>query len=195
MTSPGTPDPELTLQSRILLGTIAIFWTMWLLDTLFRGALSRSGIRPRSELGFWGIFTAPLLHTNFSHLVANTIPFVVLAWLIMLGDIKDFVIVTGITWLISGLGVWLFARSNTNHVGASGLIFGYLGFLLLRGYFERSAGAIALSVIVSLLYGGQLWGILPLRQGVSWQGHLFGFAGGVLIAKYLPELRQLLDLS
>lgn len=92
--------------------------------------------------------------------------------------------------LVSGLGVWLFAPPYTNHIGASGVIFGYFGFLLSRGYFERSFGTIALSIVVALLYGGMIWGVLPTQIGISWQGHLFGFLGGILAARMLSKPRS-----
>jgi membrane associated rhomboid family serine protease len=92
--------------------------------------------------------------------------------------------------LVSGLGVWLFGASGV-HVGASGLIFGYLGFLLLRGYFERNFPSILLSLIVGFLYGGAIWGVLPTQPGISWEGHLFGFIGGVLAARLLARRKKL----
>ena len=78
-------------------------------------------------------------------------------------------------------------RAGDGPCGASGLIFGYLGYLLLRGYFERSVGAIALSVLVGVAYGGMIWGVLPTTPGISWQGHLFGFVGGAISARFLAE--------
>ena len=104
-------------------------------------------------------------------------------------------VATAVIWLVSGLGIWLFAAPNTIHIGASGIIFGYFGFLLSRSYFEQELLSAAVSVVVALLYGPLIWGVLPSRRrGISWQGHLFGFAGGILTARYLPELRQLFEL-
>jgi membrane associated rhomboid family serine protease len=137
---------------------------------------------------------APFLHGSLGHLAANTIPFVILGWLVMLPETNDFFIVTAVALLASGFGVWLFGGSNTMHVGASGLIFGYFGFLLLRGYFERGVGSVAISFVVGSLYGGLIWGVLPIRRGLSWQGHLFGFIGGVLAARFLPQLQQWFQL-
>ncbi len=101
-----------------------------------------------------------------------------------------FFIVTGLTMLVGGLGVWLFAAPGSIHIGASILIFGYLGFLLLRGYFQRNIPSILLSILVFLLYGGTIWGVLPSRPGISWQGHLFGFLGGVLAAKLIATEKK-----
>jgi membrane associated rhomboid family serine protease len=173
-----------------LAGAVATAWLLELVDTLFlRGAFNRFGIRPRQAIGLRGILLAPLLHGDLRHLVANTVPFIVLGWFTMLHNLNDFWIVTAIAWFVSGLGVWLFGSARSNHIGASGLVFGYFGFLLLRGYFERSVWSIALSMLVGLLYGSLIWSVLPIRRGMSWQGHLFGFAGGILAARYLPQLR------
>jgi len=94
--------------------------------------------------------------------------------------------------VISGLGTWLLGGFNTNHIGASGLVFGYFGYLLWRGYFAQSFSAIAIAVLVGLLYGSMIWGVLPIHQGKSWQSHLFGFISGGVAARYLPELQNAL---
>lgn len=183
------------IQAKILGGLITILWALEILDSVFlRGALNRYGIRPRTAKGLRGILLAPFLHGSLGHLAANTIPFVILGWLVMLPETNDFFIVTAVALLASGFGVWLFGGSNTMHVGASGLIFGYFGFLLLRGYFERGVGSVAISFVVGSLYGGLIWGVLPIRRGLSWQGHLFGFIGGVLAARFLPQLQQWFQL-
>lgn len=163
-------------QWRILFACVSALWTVELVDSLLLGGmLNHYGIRPRRLRGLGGVIIAPLLHGDLAHLAANTVPFAVLGWFIMVRDLTDFFIVTAIVWIVSGFAVWLVAPERTNHIGASGLIFGYLGFLLARGYFERSPVAIALAVLAGLLYGSSLWGMLPIRRGRSWQGHLFGF--------------------
>ncbi len=180
----GAIGRELKTQSRILVGAIALMWLLELSDLfVFGGSLNRYGIRPRNLSGLWGILFAPWLHGSLGHLIANSIPFLILGWFVMLRETSDFWIVTTITMLVGGLGVWLFGGVNTIHLGASSLIFGYLGYLLLRGYFERSFASILVAVIVGSLYGSIIWGILPAQPGISWQGHLFGFLGGVLAAR------------
>ena len=182
---------ELKTQAIVLGGFIALIWTLEIVDLLFLGgALNAYGIRPRSIIGLRGILFAPFLHGGLAHVLANTIPFLTFGWLIMLRETSDFFVVTAVTMLTSGLGVWLIASPGTIHIGASGLIFGYFGFLLLRGYFERSFSAILFSLIVGLLYGSLIWGVLPLQVGISWQGHLFGFLGGVLAARLLARRRN-----
>jgi membrane associated rhomboid family serine protease len=98
-------------------------------------------------------------------------------------DRDEFVLVTLVVWLVSGLGVWLIGPAQTVHIGVSGIIFGYLGFLLLRGFFDGKLTSILIALAVGVAYGGVLWGVLPLESGVSWQGHLFGFIGGGIAAR------------
>ena len=181
---------ELKSQVFILGGTVALMWILEFFDLMvFRGKLNYFGIIPGSIIGLRGILFAPFLHGDFLHLAANTIPFVTLGWLIMLRETSDFFIVSAISMLVSGLGVWLFAPPNSIHIGASGVVFGYLGYLIFRGYFQRSPGSILLSLIVGLVYGSMIWGVLPTQLGISWQGHLFGFIGGAIAARLLSRKR------
>jgi len=178
-------------QLTIIASFVAIFWVVELLDIfVFNHQLDHFGIRSRNLVGLRGILFAPFLHGGLGHLIANTIPFVILAWLVMLQEISDFWIVTAITMIVGGFGVWVFAPANTITVGASILVFGYLGFLLFRGYFQRNIASIALSLFVLFTYSGALWGLLPGRPGVSWQGHLFGFIGGAIAAKFIAKEKQ-----
>ncbi len=125
---------------------------------------------------------APLLHGGWAHLVANTIPLLVLGFLLALSGVRTWVSVTAIVWIVSGLGVWLFGGANSVHIGASGLVFGWLVHLMVRGIFARHLGQIALGLVVFVVYGGVLWGVIPGRPGISWQGHLFGALGGAIAA-------------
>ena len=178
---------DLKTQVTILASFVAIMWIVEIADFIvFRGGLDRFGILPRHPSSLWGIFFMPFLHGNFPHLMANTVPFITLGWLVMVRSIRDFWLATAIVIVVGGAGVWLFG-SPGYHVGASGLIFGYLGFLLLRGLFERSFTGIMLSLVVGSAYGSLIWGVLPGRPGVSWEGHLFGFLSGVLAAYWLSR--------
>ncbi|MBD1850849.1 rhomboid family intramembrane serine protease [Leptolyngbya sp. FACHB-711] len=184
-------DPTIQLQLEILGGFIVLLWVLETVDQLLlRNRLNALGIRPCTQIGLRGILFAPLLHGSWAHLAANTVPFLVLGWLVLLNGFNQFAIVTAVVWIVSGLGVWLFASRNSLHIGASGVVFGYLGFLLARGYFRQDFGSIAIAVVVLALYGPLIWGILPFRRGISWQGHLFGMVGGVLAARYMPQLQQ-----
>ncbi len=167
----------------LLLGLLGIMWAVEILDLLPFIHLDRFGIRPRSVAGLAGIVCAPFLHAGFGHLIANSFPFVILGGIVLLGGRAVFWRVTIFVTLAGGLGVWLFAGRFTNHIGASGLIFGYLGFLLARGFFEKSLTWILTACAILVVYGGLLFGVLPIRAGVSWQGHLFGFLAGVAAAR------------
>jgi len=178
---------EVKTQATILGGLVAAMWGLELIDlVIFQGALDGYGILPRTIIGLRGILFAPFLHGGLPHLIANTVPFLTLGWFVMLQKTSDFFIVTTITMAVSGLGVWLIGSPGL-HIGASGLVFGYLGFLLLRGYFQRNIPSILLSLIVGFLYGGAIWGVLPTVPGVSWEGHLFGFIGGIIAARLLSQ--------
>ncbi len=180
---------ELKRQVQILGGLVLLFWVLEFLDAMvLRGSLDRYGIFPRTAIGLRGIVFAPFLHGSFYHVAANTIPFLVLGWLVMLRETGDFFVVSAVSAIASGLGTWLLGSPGV-HIGASGVIFGYLGYLLFRGYFERSLTAIALSLLVAFAYGGLIWGVLPGRYGISWESHLFGFVGGILAAKLLGDRR------
>jgi membrane associated rhomboid family serine protease len=183
-------------QTAILFVCVLAAWLVELVDRVaYSGSLERFGIHPRDLAGLWGILGAPLLHVGWVHLAANTGPFVVLGWLVMLRRISDFVIVTALAILVGGLGVWVFGAANSVHVGASGLIFGYLGYLLARGWFERSVWAVLLGLVALVLYGGVLWGVLPGQPGISWEGHLFGFVGGVAAARLLVSTSPRLPVA
>ncbi len=179
----GTPARSLIgtikAHANLLLSLLGIMWAMEILDLLPFIHFDRFGIRPRSIAGLAGIFFTPFLHDGFGHLLANSVPFVILGGIVLLGGLAMFWRVTLIVTVAGGLGVWLLAGTHTNHIGASGLIFGYLGFLLARGIFEKSARWLAAAVAILLAYGGLLFGVLPIHAGVSWQGHLFGFLAGV----------------
>jgi len=186
--SDPTAIAQFKTQVQILAVCVVLMWGVEIVDlVVFRGRLDLLGVRPRNLQGLWGIPLMPLLHSGWGHLMANTLPFATLGWLVMVRRIRDFFVVTAIATLVGGLGVWLLGGHNTVHIGASGVVFGYLGYLLLRGYFERSLMASAIAIAVALAYGGLLWGVLPGQRGVSWEGHLFGFIGGGIAAYLLAD--------
>ncbi|MEL6815347.1 MAG: rhomboid family intramembrane serine protease [Cyanobacteria bacterium J06598_3] len=178
----------------VLRDSVILTWSASLMNLLlFNGGLGRLfGIRPRELSGLLGIVFSPLFHRDFSHLLANTLPFLVLGWLILvqgeLTDSADFYTITVTILIIGGIGTWLFGREAI-HLGASGLIFGYIGFLLISGYEGPTLLTVGFAAIVFLMYGNQLWSMLPSsnESKVSWEGHLFGFAGGVVVGTY-PDL-------
>ncbi|MBL1210073.1 rhomboid family intramembrane serine protease [Geminocystis sp. GBBB08] len=179
---------ELKSQISIISTFIALFWIIEIVNQIFFGdRLDYFGIIPRNIVGLRGIILAPFLHADFAHLIANTLPFGILAWFVMLQDTNDFFVVSFYSMIVSGIGVWLFAQPNSITVGASGVIFGYFGFLMLRGYFQKKPASIALSLVVIFLYGGMIWGVLPSNPHISWLAHLFGFLGGILAAKIISN--------
>jgi len=178
----------LTTHLAILGGFVLLLWAIEFVDQfLWRETLDFWGIEPRQPDKIHHIFFAPFLHKGFGHLLANTVPFFMLGWLVLLRGTAEFIVVALITTTISGVGIWLLGMPGTVHIGLSGVVFGFLGFLLWRGYFERSPSAVGLAVLVGLLYGSMIWGLLPLQPNVSWLGHLFGFGGGGVAAYLLAR--------
>ena len=169
---------------------IAAFWATEIVDWFMNGALDRYGVVPRTVSGLYGILYAPFLHGDFPHLISNTVPFAVLGWFVLLQGFWRFFGVYLITSVVSGLGTWLIGDSRSVHIGASGVIFGFLGYLLLGAVFRRSIKSILFSLLAGVLYGGCIFGVLPGTPGVSWEGHLFGFLGGVLAAKLLANAKD-----
>lgn len=164
-----------------VLAVLAVMWAVEVIDLLPSTDLDQWGVRPRSLDGLVGIAAAPFLHSGFAHLIANTIPFVVLGGAIALGSVSRFFRVSLIVAVISGLGTWLVASPGTVHIGASGLVFGYFTYLVTRGFFAGRLLWILGGLVALVFYGGILWGLLPL-PGVSWSGHVFGAIGGIVAA-------------
>ena len=166
---------------------VAVLWVIEIVDAAMGNDLDQYGVQPRESDGLLGILFAPLLHGGWDHLSANTVPALVLAFLVLISGIARGLLVTAIIWLVGGIGVWLVAPSNTVHLGASVLIFGWLVYLMVRGIFTRRAGEIILGMVLFFMYGGLLLGVLPGQPGISWQGHLFGAIGGALAAWLVGE--------
>ena len=160
---------------------LVVMWAEEIIDLLPGTPFDSGGIRPRSVRGLFGIVLAPFLHSGFPHLVANSVPFAVLGIAIALGSVVRFVQVVCIVGLVSGLGTWLLGHANSVHIGASGLVFGFVTYLVSRGIFARKLLWLVGGLVVAFVYGGILWGLIP-RPGVSWTGHVFGAIGGVIAA-------------
>ncbi len=175
--------PQNPLRAAVgMLVAVAVLYGIELFDVADPAAdLEANGIAPRDVSGLDGILWAPLLHAGWGHLWANTLPLLVLGWLVLAGGLRQFVAVTATVWIVGGVGTWLIGAPGV-HVGASGVIFGWMVFLLLRGFFQRSFAQILVAVVLFFYWGGMLWGVLPGQVGISWEGHLFGALGGVLAA-------------
>jgi membrane associated rhomboid family serine protease len=153
------------------------------IDQRLNGLLdAQLGIRPHQVSGLDGILFAPLVHSGWEHLLANSSPLILLGTFALAAGTKRFLVATWIIAVVSGVGVWFLTPPNYLVVGASGVIFGWLGLLFMRGLVERSLWHLAVALIVGLLYGWQLVLLLPTDEQISWQGHLCGFAGGMLAA-------------
>jgi membrane associated rhomboid family serine protease len=165
-----------------ILGFVGLLWGVELVNLAFGNQLLRFGIYPRTLEGLRGLIFAPLLHGGLAHLIANTVPLLVLGSLVLLSGRAAFLRATVLVALVGGGLTWLLGRS-AYHVGASGLIFGYLGVLVSKAWHERQPLSILIALAAAALYGGVLWGVLPLTPGVSWEGHLFGFLAGLVAGR------------
>ncbi|RLV50319.1 rhomboid family intramembrane serine protease [Nocardioides mangrovicus] len=173
----------------ITLGFTALLWLVQLANAADHGGLDQYGVHPRSEEGLLGIAFAPLLHAGWAHLEGNTVPVMVLGFLVLLGGIARGLLATLVVWVVAGAGVWLTAPANSIHLGASVLVFGWLVYLVVRGFVTGRIGEIVLGLVLLVLYGTVLLGVLPGQPGVSWQGHLFGAIGGGLAAFWVSGRR------
>ena len=177
----------LTGRLGLVAGALAIMWVVEILSVGI-DSIDNNGILPRMLDGLDGILWSPFLHSGFPHLISNTIPFAILSGLVLIRGAKRWLSASAIIIGLGGLLVWAFAiGSNENHIGASGWVFGLFGFLVLSAFFERKPLSIGLGLITLFLYGGTiLFGVIP-RDGISWEGHLFGFIAGVVAARVLSK--------
>jgi membrane associated rhomboid family serine protease len=162
-------------------------WILEIIDVLILGQnLNQYGIVPRNITGLRGLVFAPFLHANFSHLAANTLPFLVLGGLIAFQSIKHFYLIFCFGALMGGGLVWIFG-ANAMHIGASGVIFTFFGYLCLKGFYEKRFISIVISILVAVFYGGMIYGVMPNQEGVSWEGHFFGLVVGSVMAKFISK--------
>jgi membrane associated rhomboid family serine protease len=160
---------------------VASFWAVFIISELIGVDFNHFGIVPRSSEGIKGILFAPFLHGNFTHLISNTIPMLVLTTVLFWIYPRIAFRVLILSVLMGGTLVWIFGRAAF-HIGASGVIFALVGFIMASGIFRRKLKALLIAFVIFFLYGGILWGILPTQPGVSWESHLFGAVSGVALA-------------
>lgn len=172
------------VQTALNMGLLVIaVWIIHLIDIVLGGSLKQIfGLRPRTTLNPLALFVSPFLHIDFKHLITNTAPLFILGTLVMVQGQLAFWITTLIIMAMAGIGIWLFGRTNSLHVGASGLILGYFGYLLANVFFAPNRATIIVAGVVALLYLGLIWQVVPLKKGISTMGHLFGFLGGIAAA-------------
>jgi len=171
------------LRKSLLLATtfIALLWVIELLDRSFGLELYRLGVFPGKLQGLWGILFAPLIHGSWSHLASNSFTLLLLGTALLYGYPRAARQVLLLIYILSGIGVWLFAR-NSYHFGASGLTHGMMFFIFTTGILRGDRFSIALSLIVFFLFGGMVWTVFPQEPGISYESHFFGAAAGVLAA-------------
>jgi len=188
----------LRIRAATLGAAVGSLWLVRLIDFLMPGAGSAvgHGIVPRTWYGLAGIPAAPFIHAGLAHLVANTIPLLILGALVLLRGVVELLFVVVVTALGAGLGTWTFGAPNTEHVGASGVVFGLFGYLLFRMIFDRRLSSAVITLIVAVVYGlAMLQSLIP-EPGISWSGHFFGFLAGVLAARLrYPAHDEVMDTS
>ena len=165
-----------------LLAFVALLWAIAIADYAANLDVQRFGVVPRSQDGLRGIPLHVFLHGDFNHLLSNSGPLLVLGGLTSLRGRGTLLASSAFVTLFAGGFVWLLGRDGV-HVGASGLVFGYFGYLVARGFYERSFTSILVAVAVAFFYGGLVFGVLPTSGFVSWEGHLFGLIAGALYAR------------
>ncbi|MEU8651511.1 rhomboid family intramembrane serine protease [Streptomyces sp. NPDC048737] len=184
MTRPAPPSRRARTRDAAVLvaGWVALLWVLEVVDAVSGHALDSYGISPREFGELRDVVPAAFLHFGFDHLAANSLPLLVMGFLAALSGIRRLLAVTALITLVSGLGVWLTAPAYSTTAGASGVVFGLFGYLVVRGFVDRRVGDVLVGLLVGAVYGSILWGVLPTATGVSWQGHLFGLIGGVVAA-------------
>jgi membrane associated rhomboid family serine protease len=165
---------------------IIIMWLTKIVEYILPTSFVNFGIYPRALEGLKGIFCSPFIHSDFNHLISNTVLFFLLSVAIFYFYRKDAARIILYTWLITGILVWIGARSAW-HIGASGLVYAYASFLFFSGILSKERRLIAISLLVIFLYGGMIWGIFPENQNISWESHLFGFVSGFMMAFYIGK--------
>ena len=170
--------------SLLLLGITLCLWVITIIDqnTPNWNLTLNYGIKPKILSGILGIFTAPLIHINYSHLIGNTLPFMALAGMVLMNGRRKFIFTSIFSALFAGIGIWIFGATGSIHTGSSTLIFSYLGFLLIQAWLVRSLLTGFLAILSITLYGTLLLTLLINQDGISWHGHLFGLLGGLISA-------------
>jgi membrane associated rhomboid family serine protease len=168
---------------KLMLAWVALLWLLEVVDVLSGHALDGLGVTPRDPSDLVDVVPSAFIHFGFAHLAANTVPLLVLGFLAALAGLRRFLLVCALIVLVDGLGVWLISPAHTNTAGASGLIFGLFGFLLVSGFVERRPWGVLVGLLIAAIWGGSiLSGLAPTQTGISWQGHLLGLLAGVAAA-------------
>lgn len=171
---------------RFSIGFVALLWIVHIFQFITTIDLGFLGVRPHTDYGLRGIILAPLIHDDFAHLISNSAPLLVLMTIIKMFyrrvAVRSFLMI----YILTGAAVWLFARP-VFHIGASGVVYGLVSFVFWSGVFRRNIKSIVLALIVTFLYSGFIWGVLPYQEGISWESHLFGAFAGIFVAYWYKE--------
>lgn len=172
----------------VMVGVAAVLWIVQAINSAHR--LTQFGLQPRDAVGLRGVVTEPFLHSDWHHMFSNTVPLILVGWVLLLAGVRTWLIVTALVVVVGGLLTWLVAPSDQIIVGASGMVFGWLGYLLARAVFSREVKWIAVAVAVLFFFGTLLFGLFPtLHSNISWQAHGCGFAAGIATAALLHQRR------
>lgn len=186
MTAASQHDDQNRFRRR-LMAPILLIALIWLVSFVFLSGAIRwpgLGVMPRELHGLWGILWMPFLHGSVAHLVSNTMGLLVLGLLISTRGRGYFWAITASISMLTGVGVWIIGQSGV-HIGASGLVFGFFGFLVVRGFYDERLSSLLVALAVLVFYGGIIWGVLPTDGRVSWEAHLCGLIAGSFIARLL----------
>lgn len=158
----------------------ALLWVVQVANAADDQDLDRFGIKPRRVDGLWGVLTAPFLHSSWDHVLSNTLPVILIGWVVLIGGWREWLTVTGVVIAVGGGLTWLIGPAHAVIVGASGLVFGWLAYLIARAWFSRRLKWIVVAVLVLAFFGTLLSGLVPVPHSqVSWQAHVAGFVAGV----------------
>jgi membrane associated rhomboid family serine protease len=163
---------------------VFVFWLIKIVEISLDISLANYGLRPREISQWFGIITMPFLHSGFSHLFANTTSFLVLGTLLFYFHNKYSLQILGWSWLLTGVLTWIIGRSGSVHIGASGIIYAFAGFIFVSGVLSKNIRFMAISLIVVFMYGSMIWGIIPQGGGISWEGHLAGLISGICLSYF-----------
>jgi membrane associated rhomboid family serine protease len=174
-------DPQSWSGALIVMSAVgALLWVVQVVNASDDYRLDRFGVRPRQVDGLWGVLTMPFLHSSYHHMLANTVPVVLIGWVVLLSGLRVWATVTALVVVGGGALTWLVGPGDTLIVGASGMVFGWLGYLLARAYFSRRLKWIVVAIVVLIFFGTLLFGLFPsINSDVSWQAHVCGFAAGI----------------
>ncbi len=172
------------------LTVLSLMWLVKFVQLISGASFAHFGLKPREIRGLVGVLTAPFIHSSedWNHILSNSIPIVVLIFLIYITYHKIANKVLFTIWLMTGLWTWVFARGDTYHIGASGVIYGLLSFLFFSGLWRKNKNGIAMALLMVLLYGSMFWGLFPIKEGVSWESHLMGFFSGLILSLYYKDI-------